>query len=313
MLCSVTAHLRVLVCVRCLCCRVSLLEVDRQPRLVSTHPSRLSPRLVSQSYRNRSPTASTSRSRTVRVCRRSSNGETLVLLHGTAGHSPLACTGRLRVSLRLWCSSTAAKPLSPTRSTQATREGKVCKPASVAPCPQFAARSRGEFQAGCSVGRMRSPWHWPAWSTRWSGGWHQRSRHGQRCLGTRRCTHVPTQGAPGLEPVQWLGLTLVIFGEALRKAGILTARHNFTHVVQLTRRPQHTLVTHGVYAYVRHPGYLGWFIWAVSTQARCRSSCGCIEVSRAASCALSPSAAAAQPSVHPWVRRRVVAVRWPRR
>ena len=74
------------------------------------------------------------------------------------------------------------------------------------------------------------------------------------------------QGAPALEHVQWLGLVLVVVGEALRKASILTARCNFTHVVQLTRRPGHTLVTHGVYAFVRHPGYLGWFVWAVSTQ-----------------------------------------------
>ena len=80
------------------------------------------------------------------------------------------------------------------------------------------------------------------------------------------CAHAAVQGSPALEPVQRLGLVLVIFGEALRKAGILTARRNFTHVVQLTRRPGHTLVTHGVYAFVRHPGYLGWFIWAVNTQ-----------------------------------------------
>ena len=90
--------------------------------------------------------------------------------------------------------------------------------------------------------------------------------------GSAARAHAAMQGAPALEPVQWLGLVLVVFGEALRKASILTARRNFTHVVQLTRRPGHVLVTHGVYAFVRHPGYLGWFIWAVSTQARCRSS-----------------------------------------
>lgn len=74
------------------------------------------------------------------------------------------------------------------------------------------------------------------------------------------------QGDPALQPVQWLGLALVVSGEALRKAGIVTAGHNFTHVVQVMRRPQHTLVKHGVYGHVRHPGYLGWFIWSVSTQ-----------------------------------------------
>lgn len=86
-------------------------------------------------------------------------------------------------------------------------------------------------------------------------------------------SHSSTQGAAALKPLQFLGLTLVILGEALRKAGIVTARHNFTHRVQLTRRPQHTLVKHGVYAHVRHPGYLGWFIWSVSSQILLLNPC----------------------------------------
>ena len=69
-----------------------------------------------------------------------------------------------------------------------------------------------------------------------------------------------------LAVVQKLGLTLVVVGEAMRKAAILTARHNFTHMVQLTRRAQHALVTHGIYKHIRHPGYLGWLLWAVGTQ-----------------------------------------------
>ena len=44
------------------------------------------------------------------------------------------------------------------------------------------------------------------------------------------------------------------------------AQHNFTHLIQLHKRPEHTLVTSGVYAWVRHPGYAGWTIWAVGTQ-----------------------------------------------
>ena len=101
------------------------------------------------------------------------------------------------------------------------------------------------------------------------------STHLKLAAQRRAWAYAAVQGAPSLQPVQWLGLLLVVFGEALRKAGILTARSNFTHVVQLTRRPGHTLVTHGVYAFVRHPGYLGWFIWSVSTQARGRRSLRC--------------------------------------
>lgn len=46
----------------------------------------------------------------------------------------------------------------------------------------------------------------------------------------------------------------------------IQAQHNFTHMIQLRKRPEHTLVTGGVYAWVRHPGYAGWTVWAVGTQ-----------------------------------------------
>jgi protein-S-isoprenylcysteine O-methyltransferase len=61
-------------------------------------------------------------------------------------------------------------------------------------------------------------------------------------------------------------LVCVILGEAVRKAGQLTAKQCFTHNIATRRRDGHMLVTTGIYRYVRHPGYLGWFIWAVGTQ-----------------------------------------------
>lgn len=62
------------------------------------------------------------------------------------------------------------------------------------------------------------------------------------------------------------GILLAVSGEALRKAAWLTARASFTHRIQALRRPRHVLVTSGVYRWSRHPGYLGWLIWAVGTQ-----------------------------------------------
>lgn len=61
-------------------------------------------------------------------------------------------------------------------------------------------------------------------------------------------------------------LVLLLVGELLRKAAWLTAKPSFTHLIKEKRRPSHQLVTHGVYSICRHPGYLGWFIWAVGTQ-----------------------------------------------
>jgi protein-S-isoprenylcysteine O-methyltransferase len=46
----------------------------------------------------------------------------------------------------------------------------------------------------------------------------------------------------------------------------VTAGHNFTHLIQTSRRANHELVTWGPYRWVRHPGYAGWLIWAVGTQ-----------------------------------------------
>ena len=73
------------------------------------------------------------------------------------------------------------------------------------------------------------------------------------------------------ESLVWAGFLVVVLGEALRKGAILTARANFTHAIQMERRPQHQLVTHGVYSICRHPGYLGWMLWCVGTQVLLRN------------------------------------------
>ncbi|KAG8229036.1 hypothetical protein J437_LFUL007591 [Ladona fulva] len=68
---------------------------------------------------------------------------------------------------------------------------------------------------------------------------------------------------PWISPI---GLLICLAGETLRKMAMLTARTNFNHIVQNVREEGHTLVTHGIYHYCRHPSYVGWFYWAVGTQ-----------------------------------------------
>eukprot|EP00735_Rhodelphis_limneticus_P002202 TRINITY_DN12998_c0_g1::TRINITY_DN12998_c0_g1_i1::g.11045::m.11045 TRINITY_DN12998_c0_g1::TRINITY_DN12998_c0_g1_i1::g.11045 ORF type:complete len:188 (-),score=3.95,sp/Q7XSR9/ICMT_ORYSJ/47.80/1e-55,ICMT/PF04140.9/8.6e-29,PEMT/PF04191.8/1.5e-13,DUF1295/PF06966.7/2.2e-07,NnrU/PF07298.6/0.0015,ERG4_ERG24/PF01222.12/0.0031 TRINITY_DN12998_c0_g1_i1:97-660(-) len=63
-----------------------------------------------------------------------------------------------------------------------------------------------------------------------------------------------------------IGFILVIIGEGLRKVSMIQAKQSFTHNIQHHKRKEHTLVTSGLYHYIRHPGYLGWFIWSISTQ-----------------------------------------------
>lgn len=64
----------------------------------------------------------------------------------------------------------------------------------------------------------------------------------------------------------WIGALFTIVGQYLRIAALFTAASNFNHMVQYTKKPDHVLVTHGVYAFARHPSYLGWFMWSFGTQ-----------------------------------------------
>eukprot|EP00878_Enallax_costatus_P029049 GHUV01031432.1.p2 GENE.GHUV01031432.1~~GHUV01031432.1.p2 ORF type:complete len:148 (+),score=28.99 GHUV01031432.1:146-589(+) len=66
--------------------------------------------------------------------------------------------------------------------------------------------------------------------------------------------------------VSYLGLVLVLAGEVIRKTAMVTAASSFTHDIARERRDKHVLVTTGIYRYVRHPGYLGWFLWSIATQ-----------------------------------------------
>ncbi|KAK9275185.1 hypothetical protein L1049_022446 [Liquidambar formosana] len=74
---------------------------------------------------------------------------------------------------------------------------------------------------------------------------------------------------PWLKEYWWisnLGLTMVLIGEIIRKMAIITAGQSFTHLIKVNHEEHHKLITHGVYRFVRHPGYLGFFIWSVGTQ-----------------------------------------------
>ncbi|XP_010914196.1 probable protein-S-isoprenylcysteine O-methyltransferase [Elaeis guineensis] len=74
---------------------------------------------------------------------------------------------------------------------------------------------------------------------------------------------------PELKENWWMsniGLVMVIIGEIIRKAAILTARRAFTHTIRVYHENHHQLITHGIYRFMRHPGYCGFFIWATGTQ-----------------------------------------------
>lgn len=62
------------------------------------------------------------------------------------------------------------------------------------------------------------------------------------------------------------GIVLVIFGQFIRTAAMVTAGRSFSHYVKTKRNSDHELITTGIYAWSRHPSYLGFFWWALGTQ-----------------------------------------------
>ncbi|PIN10092.1 Farnesyl cysteine-carboxyl methyltransferase [Handroanthus impetiginosus] len=74
---------------------------------------------------------------------------------------------------------------------------------------------------------------------------------------------------PGIKEHWWVsntGLAMVVTGELIRKLAIIIAGKAFTHLIRRYHEEQHVLVTHGIYRYIRHPGYCGFFIWSIGTQ-----------------------------------------------
>lgn len=69
-----------------------------------------------------------------------------------------------------------------------------------------------------------------------------------------------------VDAVAAVGLALVIAGEVTRKTAMMTAAKAFTHNIAEVKLAEHRLVTRGIYRWVRHPGYLGWFWWAIGAQ-----------------------------------------------
>lgn len=59
---------------------------------------------------------------------------------------------------------------------------------------------------------------------------------------------------------------MAVIGQAIRSAGMIEAKDNFSHQIAEKKEPGHRLVTTGIYAYLRHPSYIGFFIWTLGLQ-----------------------------------------------
>jgi protein-S-isoprenylcysteine O-methyltransferase len=66
--------------------------------------------------------------------------------------------------------------------------------------------------------------------------------------------------------IQAIGGLLLAAGQWARHSAIATAGTSFNHKVQRHLKDDHVLVTNGIYHYLRHPSYFGFYWWAVGTQ-----------------------------------------------
>lgn len=62
---------------------------------------------------------------------------------------------------------------------------------------------------------------------------------------------------------KYTGLLLMVIGQIFRTLAIVTAGESFNHYIQRTKRSNHQLIVHGVYKYIRHPSYFGFFWWFI--------------------------------------------------
>ncbi|CAG8438545.1 16247_t:CDS:2 [Acaulospora morrowiae] len=65
---------------------------------------------------------------------------------------------------------------------------------------------------------------------------------------------------------RYLGLVILIIGQIARSLAMWHAKHNFSHQIAVHKREEHVLVKTGVYAYMRHPSYFGFFWWVIGMQ-----------------------------------------------
>lgn len=85
---------------------------------------------------------------------------------------------------------------------------------------------------------------------------------------------VQTRGCPfplgrisNADSLCWFsGLGIALASQYVRSLAMITAASNFSHLIQLKKAPEHSLVRSGIYAWSRHPSYFAFFYWALGTQ-----------------------------------------------
>lgn len=84
-------------------------------------------------------------------------------------------------------------------------------------------------------------------------------------VGRLLCITEPVFGTK-VSLVLVVGFGLTIVGQVVRTMAMAQAASNFNHHVQSQHQEGHVLVKTGLYGYLRHPSYFGFFWWGLGTQ-----------------------------------------------
>lgn len=63
-----------------------------------------------------------------------------------------------------------------------------------------------------------------------------------------------------------IGLVLTVIGQTTRSLAMYTAKQSFNHYIQREQTSKHQLVTSGIYRYLRHPSYFGFWWWFIGLE-----------------------------------------------
>lgn len=147
-----------------------------------------------------------------------------------------------------WHSSTSPSIYGPPSTTAESCPGTVRT-------TYASRRPPDSSQRSCLITASSTAVLWPlrSLSTPWSRSSSRASRpSGPSYVSGRSCFALRVTLVQSV-----IGLLLTFGGSAVRIAALFTAKHNFTHEIAEEKKPEHVLVTEGVYKFIRHPGYAG--------------------------------------------------------
>jgi protein-S-isoprenylcysteine O-methyltransferase len=70
-------------------------------------------------------------------------------------------------------------------------------------------------------------------------------------------------------PHVWLlrtGVVMLFAAQTIRTLSMKTCGESFNHLIQTSKKDNHILITQGIYSILRHPSYVGFYYWSISTQ-----------------------------------------------